>query len=363
MFRGRVFMRRAGTVVALAVALPLAPAPTGAQAADPMKVAEREVAAMRAEVERTARVLTQGTTQLTRGQAELSRVQRELDAARREAGAAQGRSDAARQRVRSIASAAYRSPVPDSLALALGGTPERFVDAMVAQADLARVRGSSTDALRQATAERVRAQGAVRGVEQLTDDAARRERELATQVAELRSVAERSAARLEAASFRLQAAQDAASARVARTRSATVVGTCAGGSTRGAANGFLDRSALCPLDGAPGHALRADAAAAFNRMTAAALAERGSRLCLNDSYRSYAGQVSIFRRLPRLAAVPGTSRHGLGVAVDIGCGAERFGSATYRWLKVNAKRFGWVHPAWAEPGGALPEPWHWEYVG
>ncbi|TAL13012.1 MAG: peptidase M15, partial [Frankiales bacterium] len=42
---------------------------------------------------------------------------------------------------------------------------------------------------------------------------------------------------------------------------------------------------------------------------------------------------------------------------------ERFGSSTYRWLKANAPRFGWVHPAWAEPGGSLPEPWHWEFVG
>ena len=98
-------------------------------------------------------------------------------------------------------------------------------------------------------------------------------------------------------------------------------------------------------------------------MTAAALAERGSALCVNDSYRSYAGQVDVFRRKPRLAAVPGTSRHGLGVAVDLGCGAERFGSATYRWLKANAGRFGWSHPGWAEPRGGMPEPWHWEWSG
>jgi hypothetical protein len=29
---------------------------------------------------------------------------------------------------------------------------------------------------------------------------------------------------------------------------------------------------------------------------------------------------------PSLAAVPGTSRHGLGIALDLGCGVERFGS-------------------------------------
>ena len=359
MLRGRPLLRRAGIVVALALAFPLAPVPTGAHAADPTRVAEREVAALRAEVDRTAKVLAQGARRLAREQAELGRVQRELEQAQQLAGAAQERSDEARRRIRTIAAAAYRSPVPDGLALALTGTPDRFVDAMVAQADLARVQGTSTDVLRRATAERVRAQGAVRTVEQLTADAARRERDLSAQVTALRTVAEQSARKLEKASGRLAGAR-AAQQRATRSR---VIGTCRGGSTRGSANGFLDRAALCPLDGAPGHALRADAAAAFNRMTAAALSARGSRLCVNDSYRSYSAQVSMFRRKPRLAAVPGTSRHGLGIAVDIGCGGERFGSSTYRWLKANAGRFGWVHPAWAEPGGSMPEPWHWEYVG
>ena len=352
-------LRRASTVLALAAALPLLPAPTGAQAADPLAQARREVAAVRAEVERTARVLTDGTRRLEREQAGLDRVRRDLERARREAGAAQVQSEQARARLRALASAAYRSPVPDGLALALTGTPDGFVDAVVARADLARAQGSTTEVLREATAQRVRAQGAVRGVEQLTAEVAERERATAQRVAALRRTADRAAAELAKATSRLQGAQR----RAGRSRTGSVVATCDGGTTSGAANGFLDRSALCPLDGAPGHALRADAAAAFNRMTAAALADRGTRLCVNDSYRSYAGQVSVFRRKPHLAAVPGTSRHGLGVAVDLGCGAERFGSSAYRWLKANAGRFGWVHPAWAEPGGSLPEPWHWEYVG
>ena len=31
------------------------------------------------------------------------------------------------------------------------------------------------------------------------------------------------------------------------------------------------------------------------------------------------------------------------------------------WLQANAWRWGWVPPAWAEPGGSSPEPWHWEH--
>lgn len=63
------------------------------------------------------------------------------------------------------------------------------------------------------------------------------------------------------------------------------------------------------------------------------------------------------------AAVPGTSVHGWGRAVDFeDAGGElTFGSAGYAWLQANAWRFGFVHPAWAEPGGSSPEPWHWEH--
>ena len=362
MVRARSVLRRGGLVLALAVALPLAPVPTGAQAADPSAVAERELAGLRAEVDAAAQVLSDGARRLADGRVELDRVQRELAEARAEAEAAQARSAQARERLRIIAAAAYRSPVPDGFALALSGTPDGFVDAVVARADLDRVRGSSTDVLRAATAERVSAQGAVRTVEQLTAEAAERERDLADQVVALRATADATAVRLAAASARLEAARTEA-ARTAQDRASRGgIAACAG-PVRGGANGFLDAGSLCPLEGAPGQALRADAAAAFDQMTAAALAERGSRLCVNDSYRSYAGQVSVFRRKPQLAAVPGTSRHGLGVAVDIGCGGERFGSSTYRWLQANAGRFGWVHPAWAEPGGPMPEPWHWEYTG
>jgi hypothetical protein len=64
-----------------------------------------------------------------------------------------------------------------------------------------------------------------------------------------------------------------------------------------------------------------------------------------------------------LAAVPGTSVHGWGRAVDFeDAGGElTFTSAGYRWLKANAARFGFVHPSWAEPGQSSSEAWHWEH--
>jgi hypothetical protein len=31
-------------------------------------------------------------------------------------------------------------------------------------------------------------------------------------------------------------------------------------------------------------------------------------------------------------------------------------------MTANAGRFGFVHPAWADPGNGREEPWHWEYA-
>lgn len=355
----RAALRRTTTCLTLAVVLPLLPAPTGASAADPVREADKAVATMQAEVDRTAKQLTAGTRRLERSRTDLAAVQRRLTRAQRDAAAAQTTSDTARDRLRLVIAAAYKSPVPDSFVLALSG-PDEFQAAMMAQGDLLRVRGRQADLLRSATAERVRAQSAVRAVEQLSADAGRRQNDLAAQVERLSATAHTSEKRLLAAASRLSAAQTRAS----RTRVVSLsVADCNGGGGGRMANGFLSQAALCPLVGAPGQSLRADAAAAFNRMTAAAQAGRGSALCVTDSYRSYPRQVSVYARKPDLAAVPGTSRHGYGVAVDLGCGVERFGSAAYRWMKVNGPRFGWVHPGWAEPGGGKPEPWHWEYVG
>src|SRR5690606_14231971 len=35
----------------------------------------------------------------------------------------------------------------------------------------------------------------------------------------------------------------------------------------------------------------------------------------------------------------------------------------YNWMKQNAPAYGWRHPDWAEPGGSIPEPWHWDFWG
>lgn len=128
-------------------------------------------------------------------------------------------------------------------------------------------------------------------------------------------------------------------------------------------NGMFPPSALCPVWGAPGERLAPRAAAAFSAMSKAYAAQTGTPLCITDSYRSYAEQVTVKGTRGRFAATPGTSRHGLGRAVDLCGGVDDFGSAAHRWMRTNAPLYGWFHPAWAEAGGSLPEPWHWEYAG
>jgi LAS superfamily LD-carboxypeptidase LdcB len=133
-------------------------------------------------------------------------------------------------------------------------------------------------------------------------------------------------------------------------------------SLEGYANGRIPASALCAPDFAPSALLRCDATQAIDRLNAAFARAFGHNLTLDDSYRSYAAQVQCTRIRGWLCAVPGTSNHGLGIAVDIG-DAGAYGTAAYRWLTVNGPTYGWHNPAWALASGYKHEPWHWEYAG
>lgn len=124
-------------------------------------------------------------------------------------------------------------------------------------------------------------------------------------------------------------------------------------------NGQLAADELCSIG--DDHLLRADAAAAYAAMDAAFAAEFGTGLQISDSYRSYGSQVSLYARKPGLAARPGTSNHGWGVAVDLFSGVETYGSAEHGWLVEHGAEFGWVNPPWAQADGSRPEPWHWEF--
>jgi cell wall-associated NlpC family hydrolase len=127
-------------------------------------------------------------------------------------------------------------------------------------------------------------------------------------------------------------------------------------------NGLIPPSAMCAV-GNGSHQLRCDVAAAFRALSAAYASSFGGPVCLTDSYRTYAGQVRLYGQKPALAAVPGTSNHGWGLAVDLCGGIQDFGTPQYAWMAAHAGRFGFLHPTWADPGNGREEPWHWEFAG
>jgi LAS superfamily LD-carboxypeptidase LdcB len=90
-------------------------------------------------------------------------------------------------------------------------------------------------------------------------------------------------------------------------------------------------------------------------------------IAVSGCYRSYGEQVVArdyfcAKGSCDTAASPGTSRHGLGRAVDLRDeqGELTFDAAGYSWLVAHASEHGFVHPDWAEPDGRNPEAWHWE---
>lgn len=342
-----------------------------AAGANDVRSAEAQVAAMRSKVAAVAARLAAGTRAYQAGQRHLSDVQRRQRAVEQQVRELRAATVTEQRRLNAIAAAAYRNPLPTGLSLALTTNQASFAAALSAKADLEHVSGAQQDALREVVAARVRLEQLTRTAEQLTADAQRTERELARQLAQLRSIANRANTELQAAAAELEKAQSAERARLERLRQerasrARAFGggpMCTGASTAGYANGFIPDSALCGLWQAPGQKLRADAAAAFNRMSQFHAATAGGPLCVTDSYRSYGGQVSVYSSRPGLAATPGTSEHGWGKAVDLCGGVERYGSNAFNWMKANAGRFGFMHPGWAEPSGGKPEAWHWEYAG
>lgn len=135
------------------------------------------------------------------------------------------------------------------------------------------------------------------------------------------------------------------------------------GSSSDPRNGRLDRSELKSIPWSPSKRLTPGAVEALKRLNTAYRSEFGSNLFITDAYRTYAQQVALRAIKPNLAAPPGTSNHGLGLAVDFGGGINRFGTKERQWMTANAPSFGWVSPSWARQGGSKPEPWHWEFVG
>ena len=118
-------------------------------------------------------------------------------------------------------------------------------------------------------------------------------------------------------------------------------------------NGKIPKTALHQV-GDTGHRLWAPAAEQLTKLIADAKKD-GVTIGITDSYRSYEEQVDVARRKGLysqggLAAKPGTSDHGWGMAVDLD-----LDSKAQAWMRANAGRYGFVEDT-------PREPWHWAYT-
>ena len=117
-------------------------------------------------------------------------------------------------------------------------------------------------------------------------------------------------------------------------------------------NGRIPATALARV-GDTGHRLWAPAADSLSRLVGDAKRD-GVTIGITDSYRSYDEQVSLARRKGLysqggLAAKPGTSEHGWGMAVDLDLNAKALS-----WMRANAARYGFAD-------NVPRESWHWAY--
>ena len=92
---------------------------------------------------------------------------------------------------------------------------------------------------------------------------------------------------------------------------------------------------------------------------------------LDDKIQSYINQgysqVKAERTAKEWVALPGTSEHQLGIAVDINADKSKCSNEeVYAWLAENAYKYGFIlrYPMGKqEITGTSYEPWHYRYVG
>jgi LAS superfamily LD-carboxypeptidase LdcB len=124
-------------------------------------------------------------------------------------------------------------------------------------------------------------------------------------------------------------------------------------SLAGYGNGRIPEASLAPLTGSS-ERMWAPAAQHLNELMADAK-KAGVSISVTDAYRSYDDQVAVANSKGLytqggLAAAPGTSEHGWGLAVDLGLDAT-----SQAWMKQHAKEYGFVD-------NVPREAWHWEFA-
>lgn len=121
----------------------------------------------------------------------------------------------------------------------------------------------------------------------------------------------------------------------------------------GYGNGKIPESALAAITGST-ERMWAPAAEQLNKMISAAKAQ-GVTIGVTDGYRSYESQVRVAAEKGLysqggLAAQPGTSEHGWGLAADL-----KLDATAQAWMRQHGSEYGFVE-------NVPREPWHWEFV-
>lgn len=328
-------------------------------------------------------------TALVVGTAKWESAKKKLAAARKDAAAksalaaeAQAQTETKRREVAQFAAAVYQNPVDSSFAFATDvGTGDPLGQAR-GMADLDQAGAQQVSTLDGFEASKIAANVFERQAKKAARKATLLEASLAEQAVALRAQAKKTTELLSRAVEKVDDMQNVIDGleakerkRVARIRAkqARENGYTGGGGSSGGSshcrkssrlnypNGLIPQSALCALPQS-GWYLRADAARKFWKLNAAYRAHFGGNICVNSAYRPLQRQYELYASMPAgYAAVPGTSNHGRGMAVDLGCGINQFGTAQHNWMRNHAGQWGFFHPAWARSGPI--EPWHWEFGG
>ena len=370
----------------LVVAQPASPAtavdPTPPSAVDELKSAEAELAALTEQARSARDAVTAAVTRYEQAQGQVAWARGVVVSAGRRVDEHRRLLDEQRHLVGERAQKLYISGGTPAV-LALANTVRLDGELPSAAIDIALERVGAEDRQRleilaalerQATAATSDARTALDVVKGLENDVADQTEALRRDAEERSAALTAALDRVNRAIARVQAEQREAARRLAAAQAADAAARAAAMADRTSRlrslslaagadgmNGLLPDMLLCGVGGT--HRLRCGATPSFLALSRAYWEHFRVPLCVTDSYRTYAEQVDVYRRKPHLAAVPGTSQHGWGLAVDLCGGIQTFGTPQHEWMRANAARYGWVHPGWAQAGGSKPEAWHWEFSG
>ncbi|MFD3687185.1 D-alanyl-D-alanine carboxypeptidase family protein [Nocardiopsis sp. NPDC058631] len=312
--------------------------------------AEAGLEEFRERAETASQELEEGTERYVERQEELEAAQEELVSTLHELQQTELELGEMREPLAALASALYQQPDGGMLTTLTSGTLD---DDLQTQSYAAKISEDNQAMIQEATDLREEQVDLASQAQELQTTTQLEQVELAAEVENLREQSEESSneltAELEERGIDPEAYMAAADCDASAASNAD-----------GQPNGLLPGNSLCDLY--DDKQLRADAAVAFLELNMRYVDEYGENICITSAYRDLPNQNRVYGEVaPGFAAVPGTSNHGLGQALDLGCGIQNFRSERWNWMETNGADFGWTHPAWAKSSPF--EPWHWEYGG